>query len=214
MGTPLGTRVRLKLKRIARELTETPEERAWRLIWPKFDAIEGWLYLEEGKWLCDAARCTPCNANIVEIGSFKGRSTCCIAIGCVGTTKRVFAIDSFDGGSDLPRHDSFAEFSDNILRVGVSKYIEPIKGLSTEVAKNWMRPIHLLFIDGSHHYEEVVADFNGFFPHVISGGVVAFHDVDETKPGVLRAWNEIFKNHLEGIGFCQRLAYGRKAAQP
>ena len=49
-----------------------------------------------------------------------------------------------------------------------------------------------------------------FLPYVVVGGIVAFHDVDETKPGVLRAWNEVFKKQLTDVGHCERLGYGRK----
>jgi hypothetical protein len=88
--------------------------------------------------------------------------------------------------------------------------VEVIIGLSVEAARTWNKPIHLLFIDGSHHYEDVLADFNCFFGHVVEGGIVAFHDVDESKPDVMRAWNEVFKRRLTDIGHCERLAYGRK----
>jgi hypothetical protein len=210
MGTPLATRVRSKLSRIARDLTLPAHERKWRRIWSRVEPIQGWLSVGEGKWLFETARLLPPGANIVEIGSFQGRSTCCLAAACRGNDKRVFAIDTFDGGSDLPMCNSFAAFSENLKRCGVESYVEPIKCRSTQVAKTWNTPIHLLFIDGSHLYEEVVADFVGFFPHVIGGGMVAFHDVDETKPGVLKAWNEFFMNQFMGIGYCDRLGYGRK----
>jgi predicted O-methyltransferase YrrM len=208
MGTPLTARVRLKLNRITRGFSA--DEREWRRIWPLLDSIEGWLTAAEAKWLFDAARSLPTGAIIVEIGSFKGRSTCCLAAGCRGNGKRIFAVDTFDGGSDLPRANSFPDFSENVERCGFSSCIEPVIGLSTEVAKTWNKPIHLLFIDGSHFYEEVLGDFNGFFPHVVRGGIVAFHDVAETKPGVFRAWNQNFKNQLTAIGHCESLGYGRK----
>jgi predicted O-methyltransferase YrrM len=172
--------------------------------------LEGWLYATEGKWLFETARSLPGHSNLVEIGSFKGRSTCCLAFGCRGSNKRIFAIDSFDGGADLPKGDSFADFSRNVSRLGLSEYVEPVVGLSAEVAKTWGKPIHFLFIDGSHFYEDVLLDFTGFFPHVVPGGMVAFHDVIVGFPGVLRAWNEIFKHELSEVGHCESIAYGRK----
>jgi hypothetical protein len=210
MSTPLVTRVGLKIKRIARELTESPGEREWRHLWIMVGSIEGWLYASEAKWLFETAQSLPKDANLVEIGSFKGRSTCCLAAGCRGTEKRVFAIDSFDGGPDLPKCNSLLDFSESLKRCSLSRYVEPIVGLSGQVAETWDKPIHLLFIDGSHFYEDVLADFTGFFPYVVPGGVVAFHDVIEGFPGVLRAWNESFKIQLIETGRCDSLAYGRK----
>jgi hypothetical protein len=55
----------------------------------------------------------------------------------------------------------------------------------------------------------VLADFHGFFPYVVPGGTVAFHDVSEAWPGVLRTWNEI-KPQLTKVGHCVGLGYGRK----
>jgi predicted O-methyltransferase YrrM len=210
MSTPLLTRVGLKVKKIARDLTESSEEREWRQIWTQIHSIEGWLYESEGKYLFNAARSLANGTNIVEIGSFKGRSTCCLAAGCRGTQKRVFAIDAFDGGVDLPNVNTLPDFSRNLRDCGVSSYVEPVVGLSGKVAQSWCKPIHLLFIDGSHAYEDVLADFAAFSPHVAPGGIIAFHDViNETWPGVAKAWAEI-KSGLTSIGYCESLGFGQK----
>jgi hypothetical protein len=134
MSTPFVTRVGLKIRKIARELAETPEERKFRGSWPLIDSVEGWLYASEGQWLFKTARSLPPSANVVEIGSFKGRSTCCLALGCRESEKRIFAIDSFDGGPDLPKGNSLPEFLENLKRRGLSRYVEPVVGLSGEVA--------------------------------------------------------------------------------
>ena len=211
MSTPLVTRVRLKLKKIARELAETPAEREFRRIWPLVDSIEGWLYASEGKWLFSAARSLPRHANIVEIGSYKGRSTCCLALGCRETEGRIFAVDSFDGGPNLPKANSLPDFTADLKRFGLAGFVEPIPAISTQVAKTWNKPIHFLFVDGSHLYEDVLADFTGFFPHVVPGGIVAFHDVvNESWPDVGRAWRESIGHQLKEVGYCNSLGYGRK----
>jgi hypothetical protein len=209
MGTPLATRVRLKLKKIARDLD--PTEREFRRVWPLIDSVEGFLLEGQEKWLFKRARSLPDCTNLVEIGSFKGRSTCCLAFGCRTSKKRVFAVDSFDGNLWESQYRTFfQEFEQNIERCGLSSYVEPVKGSSTDVAKNWNQPIHFLFIDGSHRYEDVLADFAGFLPHVLPGGIIAFHDVCESKPGVWKAWNETIKLQLTDIGYCATIGYGRK----
>jgi Methyltransferase domain len=205
---PLRARIVLKLKRIVRELDRG--EREWIQAWPLIQPIEGWLYGGQERWLFDSARSLSNGSNIVEIGSYKGRSTCSLGFGCRGTQKRVFAIDRFDGGPDLPRADTFQDFSRNVEQCGLSEYIVPIVASSTDVARTWRKPIHLLFVDGSHKYEDVVADFVGFFPHVVSGGIVAFHDVETTWPGVLQAWNDVVRGRLTSLGNCHSLAYGSK----
>lgn len=210
----LPTRVRLKLRRIYLDLTGTRSEREWRRALSVAGSVEGWLYAEEERWLFDAAYSLSGPANIVEVGSFKGRSTCFLASGCRGTEKRVFAVDTFNGNdSDFGYRDFFNEFSENVRRAGLSGHVQPVVGKSAEVAKTWTMPIHLLFIDGSHVCEDVLADFFGFFPHVVPGGVVAFHDVrNQDRPGVWQAWTEI-KNHLAGTECCQTIGFGQKRPQ-
>lgn len=204
----LAGRVAFKIRRMVRLLD--PAEREFRKVWPLVDPVEGFLAQEEAQWLFKTALDVPNGSNLVEVGSYKGRSTCSLALGCRGTNKRVFAVDPFDGGPDLPTADSFQEFSQNLRRCGVSEFVEPIIGASVDVSKSWNKPIQLLFVDGSHKYEDVLADFTGFFPHVVTGGIVAFHDVVETWPGVQRAWNDTILPALTETGHCWGIGYGRK----
>ncbi|HKF50793.1 MAG TPA: class I SAM-dependent methyltransferase [Candidatus Acidoferrales bacterium] len=207
---PLPRRIQLKIKRIYLDLTGPRMERAWIRAKPLIASIEGWLTPNQEKWLFETAHSLPDRANIVEIGSFKGRSTCCLASGCRRTRKRVFAIDSFGKDGYFGHHDFLEEFSQNMKRCHLAKYVHPIAGLSSEVAKTWAKPIHMLFIDGSHEYADVLADFEGFFPHVVTGGIVALHDVSDHWPGPLRLWHDNVKHRLNEVGYCDSLAYGRK----
>ena len=209
---PLPRRITLKLRRIYLDVTGPRIEREWRRAWPLIDSVEGWLAEGQERWLFESAYSLPSPANIVEIGSFKGRSTCCLASGCRGTNKHVYAVDTFDGNNcDFPDRAFLREFSANVRRCGLSRYVEPVVGISHEIARTWSKPIDLLFIDGSHQFEDVVADFEGFFPHVVPSGIVALHDVVEDKPGPLRAWIEVARERLLDVGNCKSLAYGRKA---
>ena len=209
-------RARLMLKRVGRALYRrvSPAEREFRRIWPAIDSIEGLLVSPmQERWLFKAARSLRDQAIILEIGSFKGRSTCCLAYGCRGTGKHVFAIDTFEGNeADFFQRGFFDEFSRNIEACGLTEYVTPLTGRSDEVAKLWERPIDLLFIDGSHRYEDVLTDFRNFFDWVIPGGVLALHDVGDGRgwPGPYRAWHGDIKSQLMDIGSCDTLAFGRK----
>ncbi|HUI06237.1 MAG TPA: class I SAM-dependent methyltransferase [Verrucomicrobiae bacterium] len=208
---------------MARSLQETaweltPAAREFRRIWPLIDGVEGLLVSPgQERWLFTTARWLPDGATIVEIGSFKGRSTCCLAYGCRGSKKHVFAIDTFAGNdSDFKEGVTFRGtgyfdvFWSNLETRGLSSYVTPWRGQSRDAAKEWMTPIDLLFIDGSHQYEDVLADFEDFFPHVKPGGIIAFHDVLPNWPGPSRVWNESARPRLRRLGCCASLAYGRK----
>lgn len=171
------------------------------------------------RWLFMTARSLPNETNIVEIGSFKGRSTCALAYGCRGTAKRVFAIDTFDGNEkDFFEKDFFSVFNRNLIDRGLNEYVTPLRGVSSEVGKRWDKPIHLLYIDGGHEYEDVLSDFQTFYPFVVLGGIVAFHDVHNFEsnhgpigfPGVLKVWREVAMPLLSEHGTCSTLAFGKK----
>lgn len=136
----------------------------------KLAGVEGWLTDEEGEALYSLARACSGRGSIVEIGSFKGRSTICLAMGAkAGRNVRVFAVDTHWG----PRLE---EFEENIRRAGVDDVVEPVAGLSQEVALDFDEPVELLFIDGAHDYDSVKLDFERWVPKLVEGGVVAMHD--------------------------------------
>jgi predicted O-methyltransferase YrrM len=54
---------------------------------------------------------------------------------------------------------------------------------SHEVAPDWSTPIDFLFVDGDHSWHGIEADWLGFSPHVVDGGIVALHD-SRSVPGV------------------------------
>ena len=67
MGTPLITRVKLKLQLLARDLD--PTEHRFRRVWPLIDGVEGFLEKAEAQWLFNAVLDLPNGSNVVEIGS-------------------------------------------------------------------------------------------------------------------------------------------------
>lgn len=194
-------------------------------VWWKFSNqiqnVEGWLLPGQDRWLLDIAHWLPNHANILEIGSFKGKGTICLALGCLNTRKHIYALDTFCGNdTDFVVESSFyKEWERNLSQLGgvsLDRYVTPCIGRSDAFYKYWTIPLHLLFIDGSHEYEDVLADFENFFPHIVPGGVVALHDVGHRaeKPGAFigphRVWHECISSQLYDTGFCSTLAYGRK----
>lgn len=189
-----------------------PLEREFNRAWPLIDSIEGLLVSpDQEKWLFKNSRKLSDETVMVEIGSFKGRSTICLGLGCVGSKKHVYAIDTFNGNeSDFLKRNYFDEFINNIKKANLSDYVTPLAGLSSEIAEKWNKPINFLFIDGSHQFDDVISDFNAYFPHVARAGIIALHDVHVGWPGPFKAWNENIKNSLIEIGYCSTIAYGRK----
>ena len=145
-----------------------------RTVKPLIADVPGWLTDEEGEALYELARRCEGRGVIVEIGSWKGKSTVCLGLGSqAGKSLPIYAID--------PHADyRFGDFKDNIERAGISELVRPIASLSQPAAETFDEPIALLFVDGSHEYDLVLEDFEKWVPKVVDGGWVAFHDTTWT----------------------------------
>ena len=58
-----------------------------------------------------------------------------------------------------------------------------------------MPKIYLLFIDGDHSYLGCRNDIEAWFPHMVEGATMLFHDCDESSPGVMQAVSEFVDTH-------------------
>lgn len=148
--------------------------------------IEGWLWLREAWRLHEAARQIPAGrqATVVEIGSMKGRSAIALAKGLSarGGEGRLYAVD--------PQEDErYEEFIANLERAGVRQLVEPIRATSHDAAHELrLAGIDVLFVDGSHEYEDVLQDVRDWGPRLGAWGVLGFND--PFWPGVNRALRE------------------------
>jgi predicted O-methyltransferase YrrM len=149
------------------------------------EAIEGWLTEAEASFLFETARTT--RHAIVEIGSYKGKSTVSLALGALaGCRAPVWAIDPHTGNAE---HQAFigegtlAEFKRNLERSGAADSVKTLVATSEKAARDWREPIGFLFVDGSHAYKDVKLDLQLWLPHVVEGGIVAVHD-SGSRPGV------------------------------
>ncbi len=119
--------------------------------------------------------------DIVEIGSYLGRSTAYLALGAPpGCT--VHAVDPFNNGSLQlvrgERMDTSKQFLRNMEEIGVSDRVEAHVGTSVEGAASYRgRPVGLLFVDGDHSAEAVFADGSSWAPHLAPGCLLAFDDI-------------------------------------
>jgi MMP 1-O-methyltransferase len=145
------------------------------------ETIGGWLTPKEGRLLYQLARRCTGRGAIVEIGSWKGKSTIWLAHGARdGAGPTVYAIDPHTAVSDNLATQSavptFDEFSRNIRAAGVAELVAPMVMTSAQAARAFDRPVELIFIDGAHDYDSVALDLDLWFPKVLDGGTIAFHD--------------------------------------
>jgi predicted O-methyltransferase YrrM len=160
--------------------------------------VEGWFNLDEAHALYEAVRNRPPRQTpltVVEIGSWKGRSTITLAsaLEARGEGGVVFAIDPHTGSVEHHRRwgavDTFAEFKANIERAGVSSFVEPLRMTSHDAVERFSDgSVDVLFIDGSHEYEDVLRDCDDWFVKLAPGALVGFNDT--SWPGVYRVMRE------------------------
>ncbi len=154
------------------------------------EGIRGWTRGEEARELARISFLLPAGSSIVEIGVFLGASTILLA----GARRMrgsglVHCIDPFDcsgdsfsvpyywrilaeqGGGSLRDH-----FERNIQAAGLSPWVQIHQGRADEVARNWITPIDLLFLDGDQSRKGVRDAYDSWEPFLKGGGIIAVHN--------------------------------------
>lgn len=156
-------------------------------VWPVIDAIPGYLHRLEAFFLYHTARTLqparsvdqpPANS-VVEIGSYKGRSTAAIGLGLRRNASgpwRLYCVDHFFQNQGEPGLKE--AFLANVQRAGLEGVVTCLPEASSEAVKRWPveRGIAMLWIDGNHDEAFVRDDFQLWKRFVVPGGVVAFDD--------------------------------------
>jgi predicted O-methyltransferase YrrM len=140
---------------------------------------------------CDCAA----DGDFVELGAWKGLTTCYLAAACrVRGRGHVFAVDTFAGtrenntqyaGIAKSGGSTLDEFHRRICKAGHENLVTACVGYTTDVVHQHRdRPIAFLLIDADHSYEGAKADFDSWFPVVVPGGTIVFHDYAMPDAGV------------------------------
>jgi len=171
--------------------------------------IAGWMSHLELRWLAEQATRA---RTIIEIGSWKGRSTRALGdnVQAGGT---VYAIDHWIGqlfdpsagpNAELHRRGSeacYQDFRANVADLIESGRIYPIR-LNSEQAfpavkaalYNTTRQADLVFIDGDHQYAGCKADILAYRTLLRQGGILSGHDYNglERHRGVKESVDELY----------------------
>lgn len=183
------------------------------------DQVEGWLTDKEGELLYNLARNCTGRGVIVEIGSWKGKSTVWLGQGSKrGKQVKIYAVDPHTGASEQRAMYgevwTFEEFKKNIQSAQVDHLIVPLVKTSEAAAGDFNQPVELIFIDGAHEYDFVKLDFDLWFPKLIEGGFIAFHD-SILGPGVKKVVKGlVFKSrNFRKIGLADYITYAQKVSE-
>jgi predicted O-methyltransferase YrrM len=148
------------------------------------DGVEGWLTDAQAQRLHERAAAVPDGGRIVEIGSFRGRSTIVLGLGAPAGVE-VIAIDPHIGSDRGPQEIAAQPelgasdnevFTANLTAAGVLQRVRHVRKLSAAALDDVDGPIDLLWIDGAHRYGPARDDIVMYGALVPAGGVLAIHD--------------------------------------
>lgn len=160
---------------------------------------EGWLTDGEAADLQALAR----GKLVLEIGSYKGRSTIAMA----RVALHVVAVDWHRGSEEfasIGAQPSLAEFIANLDKHGVRDKVS-VCVMDAARLERLFRPatFDLVFVDGAHDFGSVMRDCETALKLVRTAGHVVCHDYANPWFQVIHAVNAVKERHILG-GFEQR----------
>lgn len=151
----------------------------------KVNQIDGWLKTNEILTLNYLAKKALLELKqdefLLEIGSYKGKSTTAIALACKERKKGVLlAIDPHkkEYFNNMPNTgNTLLELKKNLAKNGILNYVKIIKMDSKKAYKKWGGcKTKLIFIDGDHNYKAAYKDFEHWLTTLQQNGYLLFHD--------------------------------------
>lgn len=155
-------------------------EQAWAAV----AGVGGWMTEDQGRALFAAARSCRQGGRIVEIGSFRGRSTIVLAIAADPSIELV-AIDPHAGNDRGPQEiagfedaaaDDHSRFEANLVAAGVRDRVRHVRRFSDAALSEVSGVIDVLYVDGAHRYGPARADVRDWGARVADGGTLLIHD--------------------------------------
>jgi len=156
--------------------------------------IEGWFTEDEGRWYARFARAQR-GGVLVEVGSWKGRSTSFVGPVCKRNGTRLVCVDHWSGSRDalaaryeatLAVEDVQQTFRDNMRALGIE--VEVLAAPSLAAAERFERgSIDRVFLDASHDGPSVALDLAVWTERLRPDGVLAGHDYDVKHPDLCAA---------------------------
>jgi predicted O-methyltransferase YrrM len=146
--------------------------------------VEGWMSPDQARRLYDAARTAAPGQRIVEIGSYRGRST--IVLGSAAEPGvELVAIDPHAGNDRGPQEiegfateaqDDHAVFNRNLAEAGVADRVRHVRAFSDAALVELPGAVQVLYVDGAHRYGPARADIRDWGNRVEPGGTMLIHD--------------------------------------
>jgi MMP 1-O-methyltransferase len=156
-------------------------------------AARGFMPHDEGLALHRLARERLPRGPVLEVGSYCGKSALYLGAAARTVGGVVITVDHHRGSEENQagwehhdpelvdavsgRMDTLPFFRRKVEEAGLEDVVVAVVGDSATIARVWRTPLSLLFIDGGHGDAPAHADYAGWAPWVMAGGLLAIHDV-------------------------------------
>ena len=163
------------------------------LLWQAFLDTPGFMPEDEARALYAAAVAGAGFGDLIEIGTYQGKSAVLLGGAARAGGRMLLSVDHHRGSEE---HQPGWEYHDPSLvdpeaglidtlpharralaRAGVEAHVVLVVGRSAQVAQLWQGAAGFVFVDGGHTDEAAQADYAGWAPKVVVGGLLAIHDV-------------------------------------
>jgi MMP 1-O-methyltransferase len=173
-------------------------------------AAKGFMPDDEGHALHTAGRDAASVGPLLEVGSYCGKSAVYLGAAARAGGTVLFSVDHHRGSEEnqagwehhdpevvdpeTGRMDTLPFFRRTIEHAGLEDAVVAVVGDSSTIAANWRTPLGLVFVDGGHALDVVLADYEAWSPHVAADGALVFHDVFEDPRDGGQAPFEVWKH--------------------
>ena len=192
---------------------------------PHARAARGFMPEDEGALLHRWARERLPEGPVLEVGTYCGKSAIWLGGAAREVGGTVFTVDHHRGSEenqagwehhdptlvdpDAGLMDTLPVFRATIAAAGLEDQVVAVVGRSEVVSRWWRTPLSLLFIDGGHGVEPARADYRGWVPWVMPGGVLVIHDVfPDPADGGRPPYEDIYLPALASGAFTEEEALG------
>ncbi len=159
------------------------------------EATRGFMPPDEGIALFETAASLAVEGPLLEVGSYCGKSAVYLGAAAQQAGRVLFCVDHHRGSEEnqpgwehhdpevvdpeVGLMDTLPFFRRTIHDAGLEDTVVAVVGDSPTIAHLWATPLAMLFIDGGHGSRPAHRDYEGWSPHVRTGGLMAIHDVFE-----------------------------------
>jgi predicted O-methyltransferase YrrM len=184
---------------------------------------KGFLPEDEAAALRSAAAAAPVGLWL-EVGTYCGKST--VHLGAVAQRRgaHLVTVDHHHGSEEnqlgwewhdqnlVDPHtqllDTLPSLRRTLAAANLEQSVSVLVATTQQVASWWTSPLMFLFLDGNHTEDVAQHDYSAFAPHLVSGGLLAVHDVfPDPRDGGQAPWR-VVQRALREQTFVQVEEYG------